>query len=514
MNKEVFQRTRNAERNIITGIANKVLSILMPFAVRTVMIRCLGMEYLGLDNLFTSILQVLNLSELGLSSAVVYCMYKPVACGDTDAVNAIYAFIRKAYHIIGVIVLVVGFSLVPFLNFFISGTAPVGLNIYVVYCAYVLNSALSFLLFSYKSVLLNANQRLDISHNILSVSRLIMYVCQILALIAVKNYYIYILFLPLSTAINNIITSHYVDKMFPEYKPKGKVPKDVLSDIKHQVAGLCVGKICIMSRNSFDSIVVSTFFGLTLTAIYNNYYYIMNAVVSVMTIFSGAMLPGVGNSIASDTVEKNYDDFRKFNFLFVWASGIAVTCLLCLYQPFMRIWVGNESMLPLSSAILFSVYFFSQMIGNIRATYAEAAGLWWQNRIRCICEAISNIILNVVLGMIFGVNGIIVATILTIVIINFGMSSKVLFDNYFKEVSIKGYLLSTAYYSLITLAACTACYFLTSLIPLSGILGLFLRLVICLIASNMIFVLCYHRLDIFSSSVNWVLNICKKFIGR
>lgn len=152
--------------------------------------------------------------------------------------------------------------------------------------------------------MLSASQRVDIYNNIMSISRLAMYALQIIVLFSFSNYYVYIIMVPLSTIINNIITSKYVDNHFKEYRPCGKLSSEEIESLKHQIIGLFIGKLCVVTRNSFDSIIVSAYFGLVVTAVYNNYYYIMNAVVAIMAIISASIIPGIGNSIATETVEK------------------------------------------------------------------------------------------------------------------------------------------------------------------------------------------------------------------
>lgn len=506
---QLNNRTKNAKRSILSGLLNKILSILAPFIVKTIIIKKLGMEYLGLDNLFTSILQVLNLSELGLSTAIAYCMYEPLAKSQYDTVNALYSFFKKAYYAIGIIVFILGILIVPFLPRFISGDIPIDINLYVLYFVYLINSVLSFFLFAYKNVLLNAYQRLDVSNNILTVSRLIMYILQISSLFLFSNYYLYVIIMPLSTLLNNIMTSFYVDKMFPDIIPTGDLDSEHLVQIKYQVSGLFISKICVVSRNSFDSIIISSYLGLTMTAVYNNYYYIMNAIVAIMVIFTSSLVPIIGNSIAVESKEKNYYDFNIFNFIFMWIVGIATTCLIGLYQPFMRFWVGENGLLHDSTMILFCIYFFSLMIGSIRSAYTDAAGLWWQNRKRAIAEAMLNLVLNIVLGKTFGVNGIIFATIGTIIILNFGFSSKILFNHYFNEYKLSDYFVNSFIYFSTTLLSCLFAMIICSYVSSISISGLAFRLIICLIVSNLIFIICYHRMKLFADSIVYIKRLLK-----
>ena len=117
----------NVSNNITSGIIKKIISITLPFLIRTAIIYCLGAEYLGLNSLFTSILSVLNLTELGFSSAIVFCMYKPLAEKNIDLVCGLLTFFKKVYFVMGILILFIGLVLTPFITVFISGT-PINLN--------------------------------------------------------------------------------------------------------------------------------------------------------------------------------------------------------------------------------------------------------------------------------------------------------------------------------------------------------------------------------------------------
>lgn len=174
-----------------------------------------------------------------------------------------------------------------------------------------------------------------------------------------------------------------------------------------------------MTRTACDSIFISAFVGLTMTTIYGNYNMIVTTLVGVMNILTNAMLAGVGNSIVSESEEKNYKDFRKFNFIYMWISIWSSVTLFTLYQNFMRVWVGESLMLTTYGTLLFTLYYYALKIGDIRAMYSDAIGLWWENRNRAVIEMIMNILLNFILGKLYGVYGIVLATIIPLVTVNF-----------------------------------------------------------------------------------------------
>lgn len=502
-----LSKTQNAKRNIIAGVINKVITMILPFVVRSVIIYKLSADYLGLNNLFSSILQVLNLSEMGFSNAVVYSMYKPIADNDSKTICALMNFYRKVYRVIGFIVLGVGLLLLPFLGDLINGDYPQGINIYYLYLFYLVNTVLSYWMFAYKNAILNAFQRTDIISNVNTISLGGMYVAQIIILFTIRNYYLYVAMMPFFTVFQNLLIARESRRLYPKYVCEGTISDDTIYKIKKQVSGLMISKICAVSRNSLDSIFVSAFLGLTITAMYGNYYYVMNAVVAILNVIGNAFLAGVGNSIVTESREKNYSDLMKINFIYMWLSGWCTVCLLCLYQPFMELWVGEELMFSVPVVILFCIYFYSLEMGVIRGVYSDAAGLWWENRYRAIAESVANFVLNYIFGKFFGIAGIIFATLVSLLVINYGLGSQIVFKYYFKNGKLIEYFKYHSIYAFVTLVVCGVTYFITVDLPLDGILGLVVRILICCIVPNIIYVLVYYKTRSYSVAIPWLLKV-------
>lgn len=500
----------NAKRNMIYGILNKIIILFLPFVVRTVMIKVLGAEYLGLNSLFSSILQVLNLAELGFSSAIVYSMYKPIAENDVDTICALLNLYKKIYRIIGIIILIAGLLILPFLEYLINGNVPSDVNIYIIFILYLVNTVVSYLLFGYKSSLPNAFQRVDIINNVYSISQILSSLAQIILLILIKNYYIYIIILPITSIVNNVMVSIIVDKKYPEYCCRGEVSQTIKKDIKVKVAGLMINKICQTTRNALDSICASMFLGLVATAMYNNYFYIITALNSFFSIISSSIIAGIGNSIVVDTTEKNYNDMKKINFIYMWISGWSAITLLILYQPFMELWVGKELMLPFSAVFLFTLYYYILKMGDIRAVYSDAAGLWWENRYRAIIESVANVVLNVLLARIWGVQGIIAATIISLFVINFGFGSQIVFNHYFKNGKIWRYYGDHFKYLAVTMLIGAITYEICSKITGNLIQILILKGLLCIIIPNILYILIYCRTKDFNDSMSWLITRIKK----
>ena len=504
-----IQRTKNTKKNVFWGTINKFVTLLFPYLIRTIMIRTLGADYLGLNSLFASILQVLNLTELGFSSAIIYSLYKPIAQNNEELLCALLNLYRKIYKYIGFIILALGLLLLPFLNYFIQGTIPLDINIYVIYIIYLFNTFISYELYAYKNSILCAYQRNDVISNINTITQSLMYFAQIVVLLYIKNYYIYIIFMPLSTMLNNLIISSCCNKIFPQIKCKGAVPLKVKSEIKTKVTGLMINKLCQTTRNALDSICISAFLGLIITTKYNNYFFIINALIGVMQVITNSMLAGVGNSIAIETQNKNYEDMLKFNFLYMWIAGWCTICLLCLYQPFIEISFGKNMTFSYYIVVAFAAYFYALKMGDIRGLYSDAAGLWWENRYRAIAESLANIILNIILVQICGVLGIIMATMISLLVLNFGFGSKIVFKYYFKNNKINIYFLKHGvYFSVTVFIACItmlACNFVQG----RPIIVLMFRLLLCILIPNILYILFYRKTHDFIVAITWLINQLK-----
>lgn len=483
-------RAKNAKRNILFGTINRAANILFPFAIRTVMLYIMGSEYLGLDSLFSAILSFLSLAELGVGSALVFNMYKPIAEDDSKLICALLNLYRKLYRIIGTVIFGVGICLVPFLKSLVKGDCPADVNLYILYIVYLLNTALSYWMFGYKHSLLAAHQRADVDSKITLIIQSTMYATQIAALFLFKNYYLYILWLPVFTVLSNLVISKITDRMYPEYKCKGEISQELQTDIKKKVFALFGTKANSIVLHALDNIVISAFIGLSMVGIYGNYYYIMSAIVGVIAIIYNAMVAGIGNSLATESVEKNYFDFEVLTFANYWLVLFCTVSLLCLYQPFMKLWVHEKNMLDMYVVVLLVIYFYIYQIRRVVLTYKDAGGIWWEDRYRPYIVMAVNLVGNLVMVQFIGIYGVILSTIISM-IVSIPIENYTVFK-YIFDKSSKDYYGKNAMYIVLGTAICVLTYLVCDFAP-DGILGLIVRAVICLIIPNAIIVLLFRK---------------------
>ena len=500
-------RTKNVSRNLIFGTANRLVTLLLPFITRTMMLYLLGTTSLGASTLFSSILSFLSLSELGFGSAVVYAMYKPIAENDVESINALLHYFRRLYRFIGLIILLIGLLLTPFLPYLIKGETPEGINLYILFLLYLLNSVLSYFFSGYRQSLLTAYQRADIRDKIAMVVTFGVRFGEIIMIYLTRNLYAYVMVTIIGTLVTNAYTAVVTRRMFPEIECRGEVSKEVKENIRKKLGGLFGTKLNAIVVNQADSIIISAFLGLTFLTQYGNYYYILNTICGFVMMAFASMTASIGNKIASDSIEEVFQLFKNLNFANNWIVGWCSICLLCLYHPFMLLWVGENLTLPVIMSVLMAVYFYIYQIQRTLLTFKDAGGLWYEDRFRPYVSMTLNVISNLILVQMIGIYGIVLSTILAF-LLSVPWCNHVVFTKLFHQSSTKN-LLKMAGNTTITSLIAIITYFFCSLCPIS-VLGILIRLLICGVIPNMLYYVVFRKTKEFS----FLLGIVKTVLRR
>lgn len=485
-------RLYNTKRNIVFSYVNAIISIVFSFVSRTIIVRILGEAYLGLSSLFVSIFQMLNMAELGFSSAIIYNMYKPIAEKDTAKVCALLNYYKKIYRMIAIVIFCVGILIAPFISLFIKGSYPSDINIYMLYFLFLSNTVSSYLLFAYKSALLNALQRLDLTKIAYTITCIIQYIMQIVSLVLFKSYYLFVIWLLFGTVCNNLITAFIAKKKYPQYECKGDISSKTKKDIISKVKGIFVCNISSVTYTTFDSIVLSSFVGLSSVAIYSNYLTIFNGVSSFFVMIRGAMQASIGNSVAIESKDKNYKDVFLWQFFFSFIAAWCVTCMISLYQPFMKMWMGEARLLPFLNVVLICAWLYITVVENSFFLYLGGNGFWWEMRWPYILSTITNIVLNIVLGKFIGITGIIFATLFSTLIFGQIWQCSIVFRYYF-NTSMWKYQVRQLLYAGICIISCFVSHFINEKINAEGFLGLFIKLIVCSVVSILLQITVYRR---------------------
>lgn len=501
-------RTKNAYRNIVAGLIYKSVVLLLPFISRTLIIYLIGTSILGVNTLFSSILSFLSLAELGFGSAIVYSMYKPIAENNTSRICALLNYYRYLYRVVGLSILGLGLLLLPFLKLFINGTPPEGTNIYVLYIIYLINTAISYFAVGYRQSLLIAYQRSDIRDKISTIITLAIRLFEIAVIFFTRNIYIYASTSVIGTVVNNITVYIVTNKLYPEIKCIGSINKSERSEIGKKIRGLFGTKLNSIVVNQADNIVISAFLGLVALAQYSNYFHILSTVSGFVMIVFSSMTAGIGNKIEVDDAESVFGLFRTINFMNNWVVGWCSICLACLYQPFMIIWVKQELALSNEFALLMAAYFYIYQIQRTILTFKDAGGLWYEDRFRPIFSMTFNLLLNLLLINLIGINGVVISTII-VFLVSVPWCNYVVFKYLFKKSALNN-IREMVLNFLVTLVIGAITYLICLYCP-SGILGLLIRLAICIVLPNGTYYLIYRNKQEFYALKQLVYKaVCKR----
>lgn len=488
-----LNRSNNLMSNLKWGMIYRLSGILIPFVCKAAIIRIFGINYLGLNSLFTAILSTLNLAEMGFGSAVVYFMYKAIANENTDKLCALLNYYKKVYRAIGFIVLSFGLVLIPFLKFLIKKDIPDDINIYFIYLLTLSSTVISYFLFAYKTSILTAYQKESILYQIRALVLISESILQIISIFVFRNYYIYLFVTVLSSVANNIMADYYIRKHYPQYKASGSITKDERNSIADKIKGLLFYKIGGVILTSVDSIVISMFLGLNISGIYGNYYYVITLLFGILAVYYNSFRAGLGNSVVTEKIEKNYSTFCQLQFIQNWLIGFCTICLLCLYQDFISIYAGSDNKLSIGIVTCLCLLFYTWKIQDISYVYKEACGYWTKDKFRPLIGSLVNLTLNVCFIQFIGLYGVILSTVFVAVSIDAIWAPKALFNEYFK-MSRKAYYVMLLHGVINMFLMAIPTFFVTYCIETGNhLINLLIKLLVCMIIPNLIFFLFNRR---------------------
>lgn len=503
-------RKINVMRNMFFGTFFQIISLVMGFVSRTFFIKILSEEYLGINSLFTNILTILSFAELGVGSAIVYNLYKPIADNDQNKINLLLKFYKDTYAKIGTIMLIVGLILVPFIPYLIKDVPNISENIYIIYVIFLLDTVVSYF-FTYRTAIITADQKNYIVVRTTQIFKIIQIIVQIILLYVTHNYYIYIVLQLTTTCITYLYLSHKSKKMYPFSK---KLPDDSLSkkerkSIFDNVKALFVYKIGSVVLNGTDSIIISKYIGLAALGLYSNYYLIVNALTQVLGQVFNAFTASIGNLIANKEKEKTKQIFNQLFYFTIFIFGTCSICLYLLLNDFIVIWLGEEYLL--SNIVVFAIvlHFFVNGVQFSSFTYRQTAGLFKEFRWAPILASFVNIFLSIFLAKYLGLAGVFFATSVSRLITSGWIDPYIVYKRVFKK-NVMSYFLQYLKYLMIVLLIFVACYFSTKYIVVTNALMFILKGIIIVIVSCLLFIIMTFKTKEFNDLKEVGLNFLKR----
>lgn len=498
-------RTKNSSRNIIFSLMAYFLQVVLGFFVRRYFIYIFGTEYLGLNSLFTNVISILSLAELGFGSALVFAMYKPMADGDKEKVRQLLQFYRKSYMIIGSVIGVIGLCVLPFMNYFQAKAPSVNVDLYIVYLIYLFNTVVSYF-FAYRRSLLYVNQRNDIESKVGILCQILSTILQLGVLAFVKDYYIYVCVSVFATILSNALIYLITQKKYADLviKPLSSLDKTTRKQINKNILAMLFHKIGGTVVYSTDSLIIYLMFDALTLGKYSNYLLITGSVNTIINLFLSSLRGSIGNSIASESIEKNYFLFKKLNYIYLWIVSFCAIAIFALSNPFINIVLnkgGGDLTFDLTMISLISLCFFMQGIRYMTCVFKECKGLFYEDRFKPLFESIINLVVSIVLAHYIGLAGVIIGTMASSLLCII-VEPYVLNKHYFKKSTPK-YLVKLLYYFVLTVLTGVATYIIIGLIKDVNIWTLVFKFAICAILPNVVLLLGLVWLPEFKDCINW-----------
>ena len=503
-------RSSNSIKNAIVAMVMNLVTILIGFAAQKVFIDTLGTEYLGINGLFTNVLSMLGIIELGLGSAIIYHLYKPIAEKDTEKIKSLMLFYKTGYRVIALLVTIIGLLIIPFIGF-IVGEVTINQSIIYIYILFLTDIVASYLL-SYKRSILYANQQTYIVNAIHIAYIIIMNITQLIALTTTKNYISYLWIKIICRILENIVITIVANRKYKYIKDDNAklLDKKVKKSIFTKVRGLVYHKVGTFIVLGTDNIIISTFLGVTTVGLYSNYNLVIQAISNLFSQIFNSITASVGNLLVEKDSEKSYKIYKDMLLFNSWIYAFGASGILCIMEPFIKIWIGSQYLLPVSVLIALVINFYVQGMRKTCNTFKEAAGIFYEDRFVPIMESLINIIVSVVLVRIFGLVGVFLGTIISTTIIFFYSYPKFVYIPLFGKTYIQ-YIKDYIPYIIISILSVGITYFITSNIYVENLLlHILSNLIMICIIPNVIYWFAFHKTSQFNYYKQLLNNIKNK----
>ena len=501
-------RTKNSIKNIYISILTQIIITLLGFISRKVFIDSLGTEYLGVNGLLTNVLSMLSLVEGGIGSSIVYNLYKPLAENNQPKVIALVQLYKKIYGVLAIVIFLLSLTLYPFLGVFMKSESAIT-SINIIYFIFVAKNMISYLN-AHKWSLINADQKGYVLAKYNLVFNIITTISKIIILMLTKNY---ILFLLIETGIfiiQNLWNGKIVNQRYTYIKTKKKysIEREVKNNLITNVKALFlhnIGSYCVFGT---DNILISAFISVKAVGLYSNYTMIIGQLSSLLTPIIGGIGASVGNLIAIESKEKNYEVFNVIYLINFWIYGVCAIFLYNLLEAFINWWLGEGLLLDKLTFIIILINFYISGMRSSVITFKTKAGIFNNDKYVPLIEAVINLGSSIILVKYFGLAGIFMGTTISTITLPLWIQSKLVYNNVFNK-SVNQYFKKYFLYLGLTIIIGLLTTVLSNIITITGIIGLVFKGVICVTVPNIILVLIFYRTDEFKYILNIIKNILR-----
>lgn len=487
--------------NVFFGYAAQIGILVLSFIGRKIFLNFLSVDYLGINGLYSNILTVLSLAELGLDTAVLYSLYKPVADNDIPKINSLLRYFRKIYVLLALGIFIVGIAISPFLEYIVKSDIG-STDLLIFYLLFLINTIVSYFV-AHKVAFLSACQEQWIQRIVTLSSNLVLQILHIVVLLLWKNYYVYVFATVGTTILNNLILNIVCNKIHPELK--GKTPPQDFDrePIKSRIYSTFVYKIGGVAINNTDNILISTLVNTAAVGLYSNYYTLISAVQGFIAIISTSLISAIGNLAAHGNNKRQYEIFDVALFFYHFIAAIGLVGFTLLSNDVITLWIGSDYLFDSKTVFIIALNFYLTNAITPIWMFREANGLFAQVKYLMIIRATINIVLSIVFGKIYGTFGILLATVISLLVTNFWFEPTILFKTVFK-VSVFNYWKKQIKYYAATVFGFWVGGSIVSHIP-NGMVPLIFKCIVVIISVLLSFLIVSHKTVV--KTANQILRI-------
>lgn len=487
-----MSRVEETVKNSIASLVLQAATVIFSFVSRTVLIKTMGEQYLGINGLFGNILNMLSLAELGVGSAITYFMYQPMVDQDEEKIRILTAVYAKVYHLIGLVILAAGCVIAPFLGFFMKEVPDIP-HLTGIFLMYVLNMSASYL-WAYKGSVINVAQKNYVVNMIRFGFTVIQNIVQILILILTKNYIAYYACTILFAVLGNLAVAVKADQMFPYLKKpaKGSLTEREKKQIVKDISAMFSHNIGAFVVTGTDNMIIAKFIGIVEVGLYSNYTMILTAVQTFLNLLFESLTASVGNLMHSADRDRCHEVFRNVFFATCWLVGFCSVCLYVLYNPFITLWLGEDYTFDRYIVFFVVCNFYLLFVRRPVNMFKQTVGLFWNDRHKPIIESICNLVISMILVKYLGICGVFIGTTISMVTVCVWLEPYILYKHFF-EKSVAEYFRLLLEYAAVTILSVVIIQGISMVFERVTIVSFLIQMALCMVIPNLFFWLIFRK---------------------
>lgn len=507
---EESSRTKKSMLNITSNFIIQIMKTVLAFVTRTVFIKVLGEQYLGVNGLLSNILLMLSLTELGVSTAINFSLYKPLAEKDDVKISSLMTFYKKAYRIIGFTVAALGMILFFFLDYLIKDAQAIQ-NLNIIYLLYLANTVSTYFI-SYKETLIYADQKSYKLTTINFVFTLLINIGQVIILLVTKNYILYLVTQFIITFLQKLFVNIFITRKYNyiNFNSEEKLEQSDLDVLKTNVKSMFFHKIGDYCINGTDNIIISKFIGIAKVGIYSNYLTLINVANTFINLIYVGITASLGNYIVTENTENKVKLFRKLDFIGFIIFGTSSLLFLNLFNPFILVWIGEVYLLPMYLVLIIVLNFYLTGMRLPISTLKSAAGIYRQDRFSPLIQAAINLVISIVLVRYLNLLGILLGTIISSLLVPCWQRPYIVYKYIFKTSVKQYYLQYIKYFIILTISGIITYLITTNIWNVNNIFTIIANFFIVVTVHALIVIIVFRKTDEF----RYIVDFTKEFIGK